>query len=93
MLADPSPVMKRKCESVSPVLSPVGGCDSRVAENTEYLAELQALVHAEGLSSNVCFLTSVSDDLKAKLLTACLAVVYTPSVRNEEFLSARVDVS
>ncbi|CAI5464533.1 unnamed protein product [Closterium sp. Yama58-4] len=61
-----------------PRLVVAGGCDARVKENVEYLQELKQLAAMEGLASDVLFLTSISDSLKAQLLSHCTAVVYTP---------------
>ncbi|CAI5503427.1 unnamed protein product [Closterium sp. Naga37s-1] len=61
-----------------PRLVVAGGCDARVRENVEYLQELKQLAVMEGVASDVLFLTSISDSLKAQLLSHCTAVVYTP---------------
>ncbi|CAI5464411.1 unnamed protein product [Closterium sp. Yama58-4] len=66
-----------------PRLIVAGGCDARVCENVEYLQELKQLAVMEGVASDVRFLTSISDSLKAQLLSHCTAVVYTPP--NEHF--------
>ncbi|CAI5982502.1 unnamed protein product [Closterium sp. NIES-65] len=66
-----------------PRLVVAGGCDARVRENVEYLQELKQLAVMEGVASDVLFLTSISDSLKAQLLSHCTAVVYTPP--NEHF--------
>ncbi|KAK9867686.1 hypothetical protein WJX84_003091 [Apatococcus fuscideae] len=55
-----------------------GGYDARLAENKEVYEELQRLVAALGLQSQVRFLPSFTTAERTALLAACLAVVYTP---------------
>jgi len=60
-----------------------GGYDARLAENVEHLHELKELARSEGISSNVTFVPSFSDEQRAGLLAGCVAVLYTP--QNEHF--------
>ncbi|CAI5537304.1 unnamed protein product, partial [Closterium sp. Naga37s-1] len=80
-------------KSQRPRLVVAGGCDARVRENVEYLQELKQLAVMEGVASDVLFLTSINDLLKAQLLACCTAVVYTPPVARahvEERFSRKV---
>lgn len=58
-----------------------GGYDARLAENVEHLHELKELARSEGISSNVTFVPSFSDEQRAGLLAGCVAVLYTPQAR------------
>lgn len=67
-----------------PKLIHAGGYDERLPENREHYAELVELAKQRGVSDDVIFLRSISDETKRQLLreVAC-AVVYTPT--NEHF--------
>ena len=60
-----------------------GGYDDRVVENREHYLELRRLAEESGVADNVTFLRSFSDAQKVALLSACTALIYTPS--NEHF--------
>jgi hypothetical protein len=57
-----------------------GGYDRRLKENVEYLEELKWLAQTEGVSDQVCFITSCSTAERNELLSNCLCVLYTPEV-------------
>ena len=67
----------------APRLVVAGGYDSRVVENVEHLAELEALVAARGLGDVVEFKPSIADAERVELLSSALCVLYTPD--NEHF--------
>ncbi|GMI07601.1 hypothetical protein TrVE_jg3203 [Triparma verrucosa] len=56
-----------------------GGYDINNKENVDYLEELMELVKSSNLSSQVTFLPSVSDSLRASLLQTSVCCLYTPS--------------
>ena len=60
-----------------------GGYDERVKENREHYLELRALADQLGVTDNITFLRSFTDSQKLSLLSACTALIYTPS--NEHF--------
>ena len=60
-----------------------GGYDERVLENREHYLELRTLARESGVADNMTFLRSFTDSQKVSLLSACTALVYTPS--NEHF--------
>lgn len=60
-----------------------GGYDERVVENKEHYLELRALAESLGLRDHTTFLRSFTDAEKVALLSACTALLYTPS--NEHF--------
>ncbi|PKI73131.1 hypothetical protein CRG98_006473 [Punica granatum] len=60
-------------------LTIVGGYDSRLRENVEYLDELKYLAEKEGVSRRVTFITSCSTAERNTLLSQCLCVIYTPT--------------
>ena len=60
-----------------------GGYDERVVENREHYLELRALAEQLGVTDNITFLRSFTDSQKVSLLSACTALIYTPS--NEHF--------
>lgn len=57
-----------------------GGYDKRLKENVEYLDELKRLAEVEGVSEHVEFVTSCPTAERNKLLSECIAVLYTPKV-------------
>lgn len=58
-----------------------GGYDERLKENVEYLEELKSLAEKEGVSNRVNFITSCSTAERNELLSSCLCVLYTPTVK------------
>ena len=60
-----------------------GGYDARLRECVEYRAALEAEAKALGVSRDVEFRVSVSNETKRALLKKCTCVLYTPS--NEHF--------
>jgi glycosyltransferase involved in cell wall biosynthesis len=58
-----------------------GGYDERLKENVEYLEELRSLAEKEGVSDRVNFITSCSTAERNELLSSCLCVLYTPTVK------------
>ena len=60
-----------------------GGYDDRVVENKEHYLELRTLAERLEVSDNVTFVRSFTDSEKLSLLSACTALIYTPS--NEHF--------
>ena len=60
-----------------------GGYDARLRECVEYRAALEAEAKALGVSRDVEFRVSVSNETKRALLEKCTCVLYTPS--NEHF--------
>eukprot|EP00731_Ephydatia_muelleri_P018030 Em0011g70a len=56
-----------------------GGYDERVVENKEHYLELNVLVDDLKVSDHITFLRSFSDQQKVGLLSACSALLYTPS--------------
>ena len=60
-----------------------GGYDPLLRENKEVVDDLRQLIDKEGLVENVSFLLSFNEEQKKALLSACFAVIYTPS--NEHF--------
>jgi len=60
-----------------------GGWDNRVQENVQHFDELETLVHKLGISDQVEFLRSPSDQEKLWLLRNALTLIYTP--HNEHF--------
>jgi alpha-1,3/alpha-1,6-mannosyltransferase len=71
--------MKERVAKAPPLVI-AGGYDTSNVENVEYLQELRAL--ANDLDVQVTFLTSVSDDVRAELLSTCLCLVYTPHLEH-----------
>lgn len=71
------------CQAKAVLLVVAGGCDQRVTENTEYLAELRALVDKFGLQKCVEFRTNISTEERESLLSQATALLYTPD--NEHF--------
>ena len=67
----------------APRLVVAGGHGSRVVENVEHLAGLEALVAARGLGDVVEFKPSIADAERVELLSSALCVLYTPD--NEHF--------
>nr|VZH92723.1 unnamed protein product [Spirometra erinaceieuropaei] len=61
----------------------VGGYDSRVKENVEHYRELLDLADDLGISEQVTLLRSCTSDVKALLIAASHALIYTP--HNEHF--------
>lgn len=55
-----------------------GGYDERNKENVEHMSELKALAQGTSVSSQVTFMPSVSDAVRATLLQTSLCVLYTP---------------
>eukprot|EP01135_Chromosphaera_perkinsii_P006613 Nk52_evm15s554 gene=Nk52_evmTU15s554 len=55
-----------------------GGYDTRVRENVEYHAELEAFAKAKKVTEWVIFVRSMSDMEKVNLLKRCCALLYTP---------------
>ncbi|CAL9091266.1 unnamed protein product [Musa textilis] len=64
-------------------LTIAGGYDKRLKENVEYLDELKRLAEVEGVSEHVEFVTSCPTAERNKLLSECIAVLYTP--KDEHF--------
>ena len=64
-------------------LTCAGGYDDRVVENREHYLELRKLAQESGVADHITFLRSFSDAQKVSLLSACTALLYTPS--NEHF--------
>jgi alpha-1,3/alpha-1,6-mannosyltransferase len=62
-------------------LTVAGGYDERLKENVEYLEELRSLAEKEGVSDRVNFITSCSTAERNELLSSCLCVLYTPTVK------------
>jgi len=60
-----------------------GGFDERIRDDVEHLKELKREACTLGVQSDVSFLPCVSAEQKAKLLSDCLCVLYTPE--NEHF--------
>lgn len=58
-----------------------GGYDERLKENVEYLEELRSLAEKEGVFDRVNFITSCSTAERNELLSSCLCVLYTPTVK------------
>ena len=56
-----------------------GGYDERVVENKEHYLELRALAEGLGVGEHITFLRSFTDTQKTALLSACTALLYTPS--------------
>ena len=69
--------------STLPMLVLAGGFDPRLPENAEVMAHLETLAQRLGVASHVSFRPSVPSDAKARLLSRCRAVLYTP--QNEHF--------
>ncbi|RNF16245.1 putative dolichyl-P-Man:GDP-Man1GlcNAc2-PP-dolichyl alpha-1,3-mannosyltransferase [Trypanosoma conorhini] len=69
--------------SKPPILVIAGGYDVRLAENVEYLKELQELSVRHGLTEDqVLFLQNISDAAKGYLLSRCCCLVYTPAMEH-----------
>lgn len=64
----------------SPYSNKLGGFDSRLPENVEYLEELKRLAETEGVSNQVKFITSCPTMERNALLSQCICVIYTPKV-------------
>eukprot|EP00520_Triparma_pacifica_P011252 CAMPEP_0118640846 /NCGR_PEP_ID=MMETSP0785-20121206/4966_1 /TAXON_ID=91992 /ORGANISM="Bolidomonas pacifica, Strain CCMP 1866" /LENGTH=220 /DNA_ID=CAMNT_0006532251 /DNA_START=25 /DNA_END=687 /DNA_ORIENTATION=+ len=56
-----------------------GGYDDKNVENVEHMEELKSLALANSVSSQVTFMPSVSDSVRANLLQSSLFLLYTPS--------------
>ena len=68
---------QKKCDSLKLVIA--GGYDLRVPENVEYHLELKTMAEKAGISSQVEFLQSPSDQTKVELLQTSDCLLYTPS--------------
>jgi len=62
-----------------PRLIIAGGYDTRLAENVEHLRELGWHAAKLGVRDRVTFMPSFTDEQRAALLAACVAVLYTPT--------------
>ncbi|XP_065657525.1 alpha-1,3/1,6-mannosyltransferase ALG2 isoform X2 [Hydra vulgaris] len=60
-----------------------GGYDERVTENKEHYLELRELAVSSGVSENITFVCSITDEQKVALLQTATCLIYTPS--NEHF--------
>ena len=61
----------------------LGGYDERVSENKEHYVELRELAISSGVSENISFMRSITDEQKVALLQSATCLIYTPS--NEHF--------